>query len=50
MHTGYLIGGQSLSRKVLVIYGPDRKLVGTIGNGQTLEEAPVCTKTAGPNR
>jgi len=50
MHTEYLIRNQSLRRKVLAIYRPDRKLVGTIGDGRALPADPVPNKTAGPGR
>jgi len=57
MHTEYLIRNQSLRRKVLAIYRPDRKLAGTIGDGRALQMTPGPCRgrqsikmTAGPYR
>jgi len=57
MHTEYLIRNQSLRRKVLAIYRPDRKLAGAIGDGRALQMTPGPCRgrqsikmTAGPYR
>jgi len=57
MHMEYLIRNQSLRRKVLAIYRPDRKLAGTIGDGRALQMMPGPCRgrqsikmTAGPYR